>query len=158
MRTDGESTEAFKLEVSRRLKAPRALVYRMFADPTHLVRWFGPEGHTCLECVVEPKVGGRFYAALRGPDNVMRRCQGVFQEIVPDRRMIFTWEWLDDGGMPRDPNLKTFVSITLETKGDETELTLRHTGFENAEQAGMHAQGWEGCLVSLDQYLAGLAA
>src|SRR5262245_44291824 len=48
----------FVLRVSRRLKAPSALVYKMFADGAHLTRWFGPIGHTCLECVVEPKPGG----------------------------------------------------------------------------------------------------
>jgi len=30
------------------------------------------------------------------------------------------------------------VTITLAKKNGETELTLLHTGFENAEQAGMH--------------------
>src|SRR4051812_42617690 len=71
----------FVLEVSRRLKAPPALVFKMFADGAHLVRWFGPEGHTCLECTVEPRVGGRFYAALQGPDGITRRVQGIFTEV-----------------------------------------------------------------------------
>jgi uncharacterized protein YndB with AHSA1/START domain len=144
----------FVLEVSRRLKAPPALVFKMFADGAHLVRWFGPEGHTCLECTVEPRVGGRFYAALQGPDGITRRVQGIFTEVMPDRRLAFTWAWLDETGSPRDPDLKTVVTITLEPHGDATDLTLRHDGFPNAEAAGMHDKGWEGCLVCLAQYLA----
>jgi uncharacterized protein YndB with AHSA1/START domain len=157
-RKPAEKTEPFKLTVTRRLKAPRALVFKMFTDPTHLVRWFGPEGHTCTECAVEPKVGGRFYAAMRGSDGVLRRVQGIFQTVTPDQGMAFTWSWLDDSGMPRDPALQTLVTITLEAKGEETELTLLHTGFADANQAGMHEQGWNGCFVCLAQYLDGLPA
>jgi uncharacterized protein YndB with AHSA1/START domain len=144
----------FVLRVSRRLKAPRALVFKMFADGAHLVRWFGPLGHTCVECVVEPRAGGRFYAALNGPDGVLRRVAGVFTDVRQDQRLAFTWAWLNEAGQPRDPDLKTIVTITLEAIGDETELNLRHDGFANAEQAGMHDKGWEGSFECLAQYLA----
>ena len=153
-----EPEGGFVIRVRRRLKAPRALVYKMFTEGAHLVRWFGPEGHTCLECTVEPRVGGRFYAALKGPDGIVRRVQGVFTEVTPDHRLAFTWAWLDEAGRPRDPDLKTTVTIVLEEKGAETELSLRHDGFANAEQAGMHDKGWEGCFACLAQYLAELAA
>jgi len=36
------------------------LVFKMFTDAAHLARWFGPEGHTCTDCTVEAKIGGRF--------------------------------------------------------------------------------------------------
>jgi uncharacterized protein YndB with AHSA1/START domain len=149
-----QAETGFVLRVSKRLKAPRALVFRMFTDEAHLARWFGPLGHTCVECVVEPKVGGRFYAALAGPDGVTRRVQGVFTDVTPDQRLAFTWAWLDETGQPRDPNLKTVVTVTLEAHGDETELSLRHDGFANAAQAGMHDKGWESSFDCLAQYLA----
>ena len=57
MQADVPAETEFVLSVSKRLKAPRALVFKMFTDGAHLVRWFGPIGHTCVECVVEPSVG-----------------------------------------------------------------------------------------------------
>jgi uncharacterized protein YndB with AHSA1/START domain len=154
MQADMPAETGFVLRVSKRLKAPRALVFKMFTDGAHLARWFGPLGHTCVESVVEPTVGGRFYAAIKGADGVLRRVQGVFTDVTPDRRLAFTWAWLDETGKPRDPDLKTVVTITLETVGDETELNLRHDGFANAEQAGMHDKGWESSFDCLAQYLA----
>ena len=144
----------FVLRVSKHLKAPRPLVFKMFTDGAHLARWFGPLGHTCTECVVEPKVGGRFYAALNGPDGVLRRVRGVFTDVTPNQRLAFTWAWLDETGEPREPDLNTVVTITLEARGDETELNLRHDGFPNAERAGMHDKGWESSFDCLAQYLA----
>jgi glutathione S-transferase len=154
MQAEVPAETGFVLRVSKRLKAPRALVFKMFTDGAHLARWFGPLGHTCTECVVEPKVGGRFYAALTGPDGALRRVEGVFTEVTSDRRLAFTWAWLDEAGQPREPDLKTLVTITFEPKGDETELTLRHDGFPNAERAGMHDKGWESSFDCLAQYLA----
>jgi uncharacterized protein YndB with AHSA1/START domain len=144
--------------VSRRLNAPPALVFKMFTDPAHLARWFGPEGHNCIECAIDAKVGGRFYAALTGPDGILRRVRGVFTEVSPDQCVAFTWDWLDENGQSRFPDLRTVVTITLEERDGGTALTLTHAGFENAEQAGMHEQGWEGSLVCLDRYLNDVTA
>ena len=154
MQADVPAETGFVLRVSKRLKAPRALVFKMFTDGAHLVRWFGPIGHTCVECVVEPSIGGRFYAALTGPDGVLRRVAGIFTEVTPDQRLAFTWAWLDEAGQPREPDLKTIVTITLEARGDETELNLRHDGFPSAARAGMHDKGWESSFECLAQYLA----
>lgn len=154
MQSDMPADTGFVLRVSKRLKAPRALVFKMFTDGAHLARWFGPLGHTCTECVVEPKVGGRFYAALIGPDKLLRRVQGVFTEVTADTRLAFTWAWLNEEGQPREPDLQTIVTVTLEAIGDETELNLRHDGFPNAERAGMHDKGWESSFDCLAQYLA----
>jgi uncharacterized protein YndB with AHSA1/START domain len=153
MQADMPAETGFVLRVSKHLKAPRALVFKMLTDGAHLARWFGPLGHTCTECVVEPRVGGRFYAALNGPDGVLRRVQGVFTDVLPDQRLAFTWAWLDEAGQPREPDLDTVVTIILEARGDGTELNLRHDGFPNAERAGMHDKGWESSFDCLAQYL-----
>ena len=34
------------LVITRTLNAPRALVWKMFADPYHLAQWWGPKGFT----------------------------------------------------------------------------------------------------------------
>ncbi len=142
------------VQVTRRFEAPRALVFKMFTDESHLARWFGPEGHNVASCKVEPRIGGRFYAELKGPDGTLHKVMGVFKEVQQDRRVAFTWTWLGHDGMPRSPDLDTLVTIDLADKGKETELTLTHTGFENDDQASKHNSGWRSCFICLDQYLA----
>jgi hypothetical protein len=46
----------------------------------------------------------------------------------------------------------------LVERDGETELTLRHACFENAEETGPHEQGWESALGYLGQALAARAA
>jgi uncharacterized protein YndB with AHSA1/START domain len=140
--------------ITRSFEAPRALVFKMFTDETHFARWFGPQGHNVQNCKVEPRIGGRFYAELKGPDGNLHRVMGVFKEVQQDRRVAFTWTWLNEQGAPRSPDLDTLVTIDLADKGKNTELTLVHTGFENADQASRHNSGWNSCFVCLDEYLA----
>lgn len=143
------------LRITRRFNAPRPLVYRMFTDAAHLARWFGPEGFTVPECKVEPRPGGRFYADMLSPDGNHHRIDGRFKEVVADRRVVFTWAWLDAAGKPGH---ETTVTIDLAEKGGETELSMLHELFENAEQKGKHAHGWTSCFVCLDRALAELQA
>jgi len=151
---DMNTTEDRTVKITRRFEAPRALVFKMFTDETHFARWFGPQGHNVASCTLEPKIGGRFYAELKGPDGANHRVMGVFKEVQQDRRVAFTWTWLGNDGLPRNPDLDTLVTIDLADKGKETELTLVHTGFENDDQMTKHNAGWSSCFVCLDEYLA----
>jgi uncharacterized protein YndB with AHSA1/START domain len=146
------------VKITRRFKAPQALVFRMFTDPAHFARWFGPEGHDVADCILEPRIGGRFYAELKGPNGAQHRVTGVFKEVRPDDRVAFTWNWLGEDGKPRHPDTDTLVTIDLAEKGAETELTLTHIGFQNDDQQTRHDSGWNSCFVCLDRYLAGITA
>jgi uncharacterized protein YndB with AHSA1/START domain len=146
------------VRISRRFKAPRALVFKMFTDPAHFARWFGPEGHDVANCKLETRTGGRFFAELKGPGGVQHTVQGTFKEVQPDHRVAFTWNWLGEDGKPRHPDTDTLVTIDLVERGGETELTLTHTGFQNEDQQSRHNGGWTSCFVCLDRYLATLAA
>ena len=146
------------VKITRNFEAPRALVFKMFTEETHFARWFGPEGHNVESCKVEPRIGGRFYAELKGPNGAQHRVTGVFKEVRPDDRVAFTWNWLGEDGKPRHPETDTLVTIDLAEKGAETELTLTHIGFQNDDQQTRHNSGWKSCFVCLDRYLAGIAA
>jgi uncharacterized protein YndB with AHSA1/START domain len=144
------------LRITRRFRAPQALVFKMFTDPVHFTRWFGPEGHDVVDCTLETRIGGRFEAVLKGP-NGQHHVAGVFKEILPPDRVAFTWNWLGEDGKPRHPDTDTLVTIDLAAKGAETELTLTHTGFQNDDQLSKHNAGWNSCFVCLDRYLAEVA-
>ncbi|HEX2643560.1 MAG TPA: SRPBCC domain-containing protein, partial [Thermoanaerobaculia bacterium] len=42
--SDQESTADRELAHSRLIDAPRERVFRAFAEPAHLARWWGPDG------------------------------------------------------------------------------------------------------------------
>ena len=141
------------VRITRRFQAPPALVFKMFTDPAHFTRWFGPEGHDVVDCALDAKIGGRFYAELKSATGNHHRVMGAFKEVRPHDRVSFSWNWMGEDGKPRNPSTDTLVTIDLVAKGADTELTLVHTGFQNEDQQSKHKSGWNSCFVCLDRYL-----
>ena len=120
------------------VRAPAAAVYEMFTDPARIVRWIG------IRAMLEPRPGGAFaFDLLPG-----ERCSGRYVELVPGRRVVFTWGW-ESGALPVAPG-STTVEVDLEERGGVTHVRLTHRGLGEAMRA-MHADGWP-------RYLARLAA
>jgi uncharacterized protein YndB with AHSA1/START domain len=84
------------------------------------------------------------------------RCpvSGVYQEIVPDERLVFSHSWEDDDGRPKH---STTVTLRFEDAADgKTKLSLEHAVFRSAESRHAHVVGWTESLEKLDGLLAEL--
>jgi uncharacterized protein YndB with AHSA1/START domain len=72
--------------------------------------------------------------------------RGEFVELVPDRRVVFTYGWeRGDVGVPPG---STVVEIDLRPTPSGTELRLVHRGLEGP-MADAHSGGWANYLTRL---------
>ncbi|MEW6451800.1 MAG: SRPBCC domain-containing protein [Pseudomonadota bacterium] len=136
------------LTINRRLKVPPARVYAAWTDPQQLVKWFGPPGQRDMVTEADVRVGGRYmirsYSIDSGEKN---QVGGVYREVVPDRKLVFTWAW---HSMPERESL---VTLEFKPDGDGTLLTLHHEQFFDEPARDRHNQGWNAVLVKLETYL-----
>ncbi|MGZ3690596.1 MAG: SRPBCC family protein [Pseudobdellovibrio sp.] len=72
---------------------------------------------------------------------------GEFLEIIPNKKIVFTWCQSFEAGSKPD----TQVAIELFEEGSKTRLTLLHTGFKTQGVADNHSGGWNG---GLDDFAA----
>ena len=79
-------------------------------------------------------------------------ARGEFVELVPDRRVVFTWGWVDQAGIPPG---STLVEIDLEPADEGTLVRLTHRQLP-PDQADLHAAGWQHYVGRLAQVAAGL--
>jgi uncharacterized protein YndB with AHSA1/START domain/ketosteroid isomerase-like protein len=146
---------AREITVTRTFAAPRALVFSMFTDPGHLARWWGPHGFTNPVCQADARPGGRILIHMRAPDGNVHPMGGVFHEITPHDRIVFT-SFVD---MPDGKRiLEGHNTVTFEDQRGNTRVTVRaraegYVDFAVQMLAGMEA-GWS---QSLDR-LVGHAA
>jgi uncharacterized protein YndB with AHSA1/START domain len=141
-----------ELVMTHLFDAPRALVYEAWTEKEHLQRWQGaPEGLAVTFNEVDLRPGGAFRVCMRSPDDVEHWLQGVYREVVPRERLVFTHAWLDAAGRP---GKETLVTITFADRGAKTELTLRQTGFASAGSRDGHSDGWASTFRRLAGYLA----
>jgi uncharacterized protein YndB with AHSA1/START domain len=142
--------EALTLRISRRFKAPRERVFRALTNAEQLAKWWGPKGFTVPELALDVRPGGAWRTTMRAPDGKDHVVSGVYREIVPPSRLVFTWGWETEG--PRGH--ETVVTIELSEVADGTRLELYQEVFESADSRDRHEHGWASCLDSLEEALA----
>jgi len=131
------------LVLQRRLKARPAIVWRAWTDPRRILQWWGAEGAETLDTACDLRVGGRFRVAFRTPDGERHDVGGVYREIVPERRLVFSWAWRTT------PKRESQVTLELEPAGDGTLLTLTHERFADEKARDDHRGGWTEALERL---------
>jgi uncharacterized protein YndB with AHSA1/START domain len=132
-----------ELVLTRIIAAPRERVYRAWTQ--QLPAWWGPHGMTTPVCEMDLRAGGLFRTVMRAPDGSEYPTQGVFLEVVPPERIVFT----DAYGAHWTPSPDIFfTAITTfdPLPGGKTKYTARalHWTVENRarhEKMGFH-QGW----------------
>lgn len=67
---------------------PRAVVFRAFADPDRLVRWWGPKGFTNTFYEFDLRAGGVWRFVMRGPDGTEYPLTKEFIEVTPPERIV----------------------------------------------------------------------
>lgn len=136
------------LTLERRLGAPPHLVFNAWTKPGEITRWFGRKGATELSAEAEAKVGGRYRICFRSEDGERHEIGGSYLEIVPDRKLVFTWAW------HTTPERQSLVTVSLAEDGDGTRLTLTHEKFFDEAARDRHLSGWAAALGKLEALFA----
>jgi uncharacterized protein YndB with AHSA1/START domain len=137
------SNAGFEVVITRVFDAPRSLVFRAWTDPEMLLHWFGPKDFTATIIQNDARTGGEYHFHMRGP-NYDDHWKGVYREVVPPERIVFTW--------PAGPD--SIVTVTFEDLDGKTRLTLHHGKFETVAARDDHERGWGSSLECLTDYLA----
>lgn len=152
-RTDVAPAARHVLEIGRAFDAPPALVFKLWSNREHLLRWWGPKDFTATSQQFEFRPGGVWRHTIHSPDGQSHRMSGIFREIIEPERIVFTFAWDENGGMPGQ---ETLVTVTIAAEGAGTLLTFRQEPFASVENRDSHAEGWGECLDRLGAYLAAL--
>ncbi|HUG06131.1 MAG TPA: SRPBCC domain-containing protein, partial [Candidatus Limnocylindria bacterium] len=145
------------LVVTRVFDAPRELVYQAWTDPKLMAQWFPPKDFTAPVCELDPRPGGVFRIDMKGPDGPpfngeVMPGKGVFREVVPNERLVFTFA--GEGDVP--PPL--LVTVLFEAQGNRTRLTIHQTAETVADYEALielgAAEGLRESFEKLDELLA----
>ena len=79
--------------LTRLVEAPRALMWKARTDREQLVQWFAPKPYTLIIHKMDLRPGGKFSMAMRGPDGNDFPFTGIYSEIVPMAKIIWTGEF-----------------------------------------------------------------
>ena len=148
-----------KLQLTRVFPAPRELVFQAWTDANHFSQWFGAaacDGGALQSVKVDARTGGKYRIQVRRTDGEFYTTVGVYREVKPPERLVFTWQFEKDGsgdeyGEVEPP--ETLVTLEFKARGAQTELVLTHERFASADSRDRHEQGWTRCLESLGNFV-----
>lgn len=142
---------ALDLTIERVFDAPRETVFKAWTDPRMLGKWWGPVEYPVFSASMDVRVGGVWRNGLRSPDTGKELWHGgVFREIEPPSRLVFTFAWEEEG----ERGLETVVTVLLRAEGKRTRMIFHQTPFVSVSERDGHAYGWGSAFGRLDQGLA----
>ena len=146
-----QQDEGHTLNMSRRFAASRERVFAAWTESDLVSRWFGPETVNCEVHKWDAQPGGEYSLTMHHADGDKTPLSGVFQEISPPERLVYSWTWGGSGGTA---GRETLLTLEFEDAGDETVLHLSHSLLPDENAAQMHSKGWGSSFNSLDAVLA----
>jgi uncharacterized protein YndB with AHSA1/START domain len=131
------------ITVTRTIPASADEVFDVWIDPKSPGGpWFGAE-----RAILNPAVDGLFYLALKHEGRIWPHY-GRFLRI--DRPHLIEHTWMSEG----TKGAESVVNITMQARGNETVVTLRHSGVPDDEMGHKHKDGWTWILSALADSLA----
>jgi uncharacterized protein YndB with AHSA1/START domain len=131
------------ITVTRTIPASPENVFDLWINPKSPGGpWFGGE-----RVIVNPVVDGLFYLAAKHEGRTWPHY-GRFVRLERPRLVEYTWMSEATKGA------ESIVTLTMEPRGAETEVTLRHSGVPDDEMGRRHKDGWTWILNTLAEGLA----
>ena len=149
--------------ITRRIAAPRHVVYRALVDAHAIERWRVPEGMTSRVHAFDAREGGAFRVSLTydvptGAGKTSAHTDtyhGRFVRLVPDEQVVETMEFETD-----DPAMRGEMTVTVmlaDAPGGGTTLHAVHEGVPSGVHAEDNLTGWGMALDRLARLVEGAA-
>jgi uncharacterized protein YndB with AHSA1/START domain len=114
-----------------------------------MIQWWGVAGHERTPIAeTDLRVGGRFRVQFWTSDGAHQSVSGVYRQIVPTKRLVFSWAWQST------PERESQVTLDLEPDAGGTLMTLTHEQFFNEMARDDHRGGWNRALDNLEKVFA----
>ena len=138
----------FELSVERYIDAPPATVFKVWTR--RLEEWWAPKPWTTRIIEHDLRPGGRMATVMSGPDGETPPMEGVFLEVTPGERIVFTNAFAV-GWIPQAPFLTGVFTFEADGRGTRYRAASRHwdeAALKRHEEMGF-TQGWGICAAQL---------
>lgn len=138
-----------ELVIARLMDATPEQVFRTWTTPERYPEWFCPKPWRAVVDKMDLRPGGAADNTMHGPDGEVMPNHGVYLEIVPNRKIVFT-DAFTEGWVPAaDGGMMTAV-LTFEPQPDGRTLYIARCGHPTLEKKAQHEQmgfhdGWGVC-------------
>lgn len=144
-----------EIVITRLFNASPQLVFEAWTQPEHIRHWYGTKDLALVICQIDLRPEGTYRYVLRDASGQDYAFSGVYREVVPYSRLVYTDSF---EGMPGHEAL---VTLTLKEDDGKTQLVSRSL-YQTVQDRDAHIrsgmeQGMKEILARLEEHLQTLA-
>ena len=103
--------------IARTFDAPRTVVFEAWTKAEHVTQWWDPSGAPLSVCEIDLRPNGAFRFVNRGPDGSEHAFAGIYRDISPPARLVFTTRVSPSGA-------ESVGTLVFSEHGGKTTLTM----------------------------------
>ena len=145
------TSEILTLNINRTFNATRDSVFEAWTNAEAICQWFAPDPSMITTVdELDLRVGGKYKFQMQEQSGDKFIVYGEYVSIDRPHQLVFSWQWTHEPELPG-----MLVTLDFIDKGETIELQLTHERLSSTGARDHHSEGWIGCLVRLEQLLAG---
>lgn len=147
-------TATHVLTLTREINAPADKLFKAWTTPELMKEWFCPKPWKVTQAELDLRPGGANFIMMEGPEGEQVPNRGVYLEVVPNRKLVFT-DAFTKAWVPTEKPFMTGI-IEFEDLGNgRTRYTASAVHWtaedkEKHEKMGFH-EGWGVATDQLEQ-------
>ena len=141
---DAEPANERELVLARWMDAPPAAIWRCWTEAALFEQWFCPKPWRVTDVRQDIRPGGGSFMTMRGPNGEEMPMRGVYLDVVPERRIVFTDAFTEAWVPSEKPFMAASVDMIPEDGGTRYTARAGHWSIADRDQhvaMGFH-QGW----------------
>jgi uncharacterized protein YndB with AHSA1/START domain len=146
-----ESNEQQQITVNKAFEVPVEDLYQAWTEGSQLKQWWKPLGMTLTDVQNELSEGGKIAYRFEGADSQGLTIDGSYQEVKPQERLVYTWNWQ----FPDEKlNSAYKLEVVFKSSGTGSSIEIAQQQNEQQESVKPKASAWEEELTHLAEFLS----
>jgi len=135
------SDKLYELSITRLYDVAPDKMFRCWTEPELLKQCFTPPPWKTVHVETDLRAGGSSYIVMEGPDGTQVPNRGVYLEVIPGRKIVFT-DAYTSAWVPSGKPFFTGV-VTFDDEGGKTRYTAKALHWTEEDHKAHEAMGFE---------------
>ena len=146
-----KDTDALTMTITAEFDADAERLWKLWADPRQLERWWSPPSHSSTFLEHELTVGARTTYFMTGPDGEKHHGSWRIEEVEAPHRLRIEDDAVDDEGKPEDGG-PTAMTVTIAEAGGTATMSIQtHFGDRESMEQTIEMGFEQGLIETLNQ-------
>jgi uncharacterized protein YndB with AHSA1/START domain len=135
-----------ELVLARIVDATPEQLFKLWTTPELFPEWFCPKPWRAEATAMDLRPGGASCSTMYGPDGEVFENKGVYLEVVPNEKIVFT-DAFTEGWVPAEGGGMMTATLTFERRPDGKTLYVARAAHPTVEKLKQHEEmgfhgGW----------------